>query len=309
MHSTQVSTDGTTILDAFSGIDNPRTVQLIELKKNIPSKPKLLLQSLNPLKDYATGQLSIFTIKNEAGDSIYCRLFKPTNFSASKKYPVIVYWYGGPHAQMILNSWNGGAGDYWFQYMAERGYVVFTIDTRGSDNRGKAFEQSIFRRLGEAQMKDMVAATNYLTSQPYVDKDRMGLFGWSFGGFMTTDFMLNHPGIFKAAVAGGPVINWRMYEIMYGERYMDTPQENPEGYAATDLTKQVTKLKGKLLLIHGLQDPVVVQQHSVNFVKACVDNGVQIDYMLYPGHEHNVIGKDRAHLYQKVTDYFTENLR
>jgi dipeptidyl-peptidase-4 len=142
-----------------------------------------------------------------------------------------------------------------------------------------------------------------------VDKDRMGLFGWSFGGFLTTDYVLHRPGVFKAAVAGGPVMDWSLYEIMYGERYMDTPQENPEGYAATNLVKQAGQLKDKLLLIHGLQDPVVVQQHSVNFVKACVDKGVQVDYMIYPGHEHNVIGKDRVHLYQKVTDYLTGHLR
>ncbi|HEY6064454.1 MAG TPA: prolyl oligopeptidase family serine peptidase, partial [Chitinophagaceae bacterium] len=241
--------------------------------------------------------------------SLYCRLYKPVNFSSAKKYPVIVYWYGGPHAQMILNSWNGGPGDYWFQYMAERGYLVFTLDPRGSDNRGKAFEQTIFRYAGKPQMEDMMAGINYLTSLPYADKDRMGLFGWSYGGFMTTDFMLNHPGVFKAAVAGGPVMNWQYYEIMYGERYMDTPQENPDGYAATNLINQAGKLKGKLLLIHGLQDPVVVQENSVNFVKACVDKGVQVDYMIYPGHEHNVLGKDRIHLYQKVTDYLAEYLK
>jgi len=272
-----------------------------------------LLQAANPIADYAMGKLNIFTIKNTTGTDLYCRMFKPVNFDTSaslstKKYPVIVYWYGGPHAQMILNGWNGGAGDYWFQYMAEHGYVVFTVDTRGSDNRGKAFEQTIFRRAGEAQMEDMMSAVNYLSSLSYVDKNNMGLFGWSYGGFMTTDFVLHHPGVFKAAVAGGPVMDWKYYEIMYGERYMDTPQENPEGYEATNLIKQVGKLKDKLLLIHGLQDPVVVQQHSVNFVKACVDAGVQVDYMIYPGHEHNVLGKDRAHLYQKVTDYFMTNL-
>lgn len=309
VHNTQVSTDGSFVLDVFSSATNARTVQLIDAKKLQKLKPKVLLQADNPLKDYATGELSVFTIKNNAGDSIYCRLFKPVNFSAEKKYPVIVYWYGGPHAQMILNSWNGGAGDYWFRYMAARGYVIFTIDTRGSDNRGKVFEQRIFRKLGDAQMDDMLAAVNYLAAQTYVDKNRMGLFGWSFGGFMTTDFMLNHPGIFKAAVAGGPVMDWKYYEVMYGERYMDTPQENPEGYEATNLIKQAGKLKGKLLLIHGLQDPVVVQQHSVNFVKACVEKAVQVDYMIYPGHEHNVLGKDRVHLYQKVTDYLIENLK
>ena len=309
VHNTQVSSDGSFVLDAYSTPANPRTVQLIDTKNMLKTKPKILLQAANPLKEYATGELSIFTIKNKAGDSLYCRLYKPVNFSAAKKYPLIVYWYGGPHAQMILNSWNGGPGDYWFQYLAERGYVVFTIDTRGSDNRGKAFEQSIFRRLGDVQMEDMMSAVNYLSSQTFIDKDHMGLFGWSFGGFMTTDFMLNHPGVFKAAVAGGPVMNWQYYEVMYGERYMDTPQENPEGYEATNLIKQAGKLKGKLLLIHGLQDPVVVQENSVNFVKACVDAGVQVDYMIYPGYEHNVLGKDRAHLYQKVTDYLMEKIK
>ncbi len=323
VHNTQVSSDGSSVLDVYSTPSNPRTIQLINVntkpvakskkpsKKIIPNSanPKILLQASNPLKDYATGELSIFTIKNNTGDSLYCRMYKPINFSLANKYPVIVYWYGGPHAQMIVNSWNGGPGDYWFQYMAERGYVVFTVDTRGSDNRGKAFEQAIFRKHGDAQMEDLVAAVNYLSALSFADKNKMGLFGWSYGGFMTTDFMLNHPGIFKAAVAGGPVMNWQYYEIMYGERYMDTPQENPEGYAATNLTKQVSKLKGKLLLIHGQQDPVVVQQNSVSFVKACVDKGVQVDYMIYPGHEHNVLGKDRVHLYQKVTDYLMENLK
>lgn len=306
VHATQISADGSFVIDSYSSNGNPRTVQLIETKT---AKAKLLLQSANPLTEYATGALNIFTIKNNAGTDLFCRMFKPVDFDSTKKYPVIVYWYGGPHAQMILNAWNGGAGDYWFQYMSGRGYIVFTLDTRGSDNRGKAFEQAIFRRAGDAQMEDMMSGVNYLTALRYVDKDKMGLFGWSYGGFMTTDFVLNHPGVFKAAVAGGPVMNWKYYEIMYGERYMDTPQENPDGYEATNLIKQAGKLKDKLLLIHGLQDPVVVQQHSVDFVKACVDAGVQVDYMIYPGHEHNVTGKDRAHLYQKVTDYFMQNLK
>ncbi len=309
VHNAQASADGSMVLDVYSTTTNPRTVQLID-EQNMPrSKPKILLQAADPLKDYNTGELSLFTIKNNEGDSLFCRLFKPAGFSPDKKYPVIVYWYGGPHAQLVLNNWNGGAADYWFQYMAERGYIVFTVDTRGSDNRGKAFEQSIFREHGKVQMEDLVTAMNDLTGRSYVDKSRMGLFGWSYGGFMTTDFMLNHPEVFKAAVAGGPVMNWQFYEIMYGERYMDTPQENPAGYEATNLIKQAGKLKGKLLLIHGLQDPVVVQENSVAFVKACVDAGVQVDYMIYPGHEHNVLGKDRAHLYQKVTDYLSEYLK
>lgn len=306
VHAAQVSMDGSAVIDSYSNTTTPRTIQLIDIKT---SKSTTLLQAANPVADYALGELGLFTIKNTAGDDLYCRMFKPINFDSTKKYPVIVYWYGGPHAQMILNSWNGGAGDYWFQYMAERGFVVFTLDTRGSDNRGRVFEQCIHRRLGEAQMEDLMSGLNFLGNQSYVDKSKMGLFGWSFGGFMTTDFLLNHPGIFKAGVAGGPVMDWKYYEIMYGERYMDTPLENTEGYAATNLISQAGKLKDKLLLIHGMQDPVVVQQHSVNFVKACVDKGVQVDYMIYPGHEHNVLGKDRAHLYQKVTDYFMQYLK
>ncbi|MBK7433474.1 MAG: DPP IV N-terminal domain-containing protein [Chitinophagaceae bacterium] len=306
VHNTQVNSTGTFVLDNYSSPEIPRNIQLIDVKTG---KAKSIWSAANPLTDYALGKMSIFSIKNNSGDDLFCRLYKPVNFDSTKKYPVIVYWYGGPHAQMILNGWNGGAGDYWFQYMAERGFVVFTLDPRGSDNRGRAFEQAIFRRAGEPQMEDMMSGVNYLGSLPYVDKDHMGLFGWSYGGFMTTDFVLNHPGIFKAAVAGGPVMNWQYYEIMYGERYMDTPAENPEGYEKTNLIKKAGNLKDKLLLIHGIQDPVVLQQNSVDFVKACVDKGVQVDYMIYPGHEHNVIGKDRAHLYQKVTDYFMQYLK
>jgi dipeptidyl-peptidase-4 len=320
VHNTQVSMDGSSVLDVYSTISNPRTIQLVNVEmpvvskskkpaKKISASPKVLLQAADPLKDYSPVQLSIFTIKNKNGDSLYCRMYTTLLSYLTKKRHAIVYWYGGPHAQMITNSWNGGPGDYWFRYMAQEGYVVFTVDTRGSDNRGKAFEQALFRKHGDAQMEDLMAAVNYLSTQAPVDTSKMGLFGWSYGGFMTTDFMLNHPGVFKAAVAGGPVMNWQFYEIMYGERYMDTPQENPEGYAATNLIKQAGKLKDHLLLIHGLQDPVVVQQNSVAFVRACIDAGVQVDYMIYPGHEHNVLGKDRVHLYQKVTDYFTEHLK
>lgn len=305
-HTVEVSTDGAYITDNYSNTTTPRMVVVTETKTG---KSKTLLQAENPLQQFATGEINIFTIKNKNGDDLYCRTYKPVAFNAGSKYPVIVYWYGGSHAQMILDNWNGGAGDYWFQHMAAKGYLVFTVDTRGSDNRGKAFEQAMFRSIGDAQLEDLDAGVQYLASLPYADTGRMGLFGWSFGGFLTTDYMLNRPGVFKAAVAGGPVMNWGMYEVMYTERYMDTPQENPAGYEHTNLLLQAGKLKGKLLLIHGLQDPVVVQQHSVNFVRAAIDKGVQVDYMIYPGHEHNVTGKDRAHLYKKVTDYLDQYLK
>jgi dipeptidyl-peptidase-4 len=306
VHNTQVSTSGDCVIDISSSISNPRTIELIRLKDG---KHNILLQAADPLDGYNKGKLSLFTIKNEEGTDLYCRMYQPVNFDSSKKYPVIVYWYGGPHNQLITNSWNGGSGDYWFQYLAENGYLVFSLDVRGSSYRGRDFEQSIFRSVGKKQMADLMAGVNYLKSLRYVNAARMGLFGWSFGGFLTTNMMLTNPRIFKAAVAGGPVMNWQYYEIMYTERYMDRPQENSDGYKETDLISRAGELKGKLLLIHGLQDPVVVQQHSVNFVRSAISKNVQVDYMIYPGHEHNVLGKDRAHLYQKVTDYFFQNLK
>jgi len=305
-HGTQVSSSGNTVIDNFSTTDIPRTIRVVDVKS---LKNRTVFNATNPLADYALAHLKVFTIQNKNRVPLYCRLYQPVNFDSSKKYPVIVYWYGGPHVQTIGNLWNGNASDYWFQFMAERGYIVFSLDPRGSDNRGKEFEQAIFRHAGDAQMEDLMTGIDYLQNLKYVDTSRMGLFGWSYGGFLTVDFMLSHPGVFKTAVAGGPVTDWRYYEVMYGERYMDTPQENPEGYSATDLTKKIQNLKGKLLLIHGLQDPVVVQQHSVRLVRAAIDKNVQLDYMIYPGHEHNVVGKDRAHLYQKVTDYFMQNLK
>jgi dipeptidyl-peptidase-4 len=305
-HGTAINTNGNYVIDNFSSTDIARTIQLIEVSSG---KTKLLFNAPNPLANYNVSKPNVFTINNKNGTPLYCRMYKPLYFDSTKKYPVIVYWYGGSHSQLIGNVWNGNAADYWFYYMAQNGYVVFSLDTRGSDNRGKAFEQAMFRKIGEVQSEDMMSGVDYLKSQPYVDQKNMGLFGWSFGGFNTINFMLRHPDVFKAAVAGGPVTDWSYYEIMYTERYMDTPQENPQGYAATDLTKQVDKLKGKLLLIHGLQDPVVVQQNSVRFVRAAIDKNIQVDYMIYPGHEHNVRGKDRVHLYQKVTDYFMQNLK
>ncbi len=305
-HGTQVSNSGNTVIDNFSTTEIPRSIRIVDVKS---LNNKTIFNAVNPLSGYTLGRLNVLTIQNKNGLPLYCRMYQPVNFDSTKKYPVIVYWYGGPHVQTIGNVWNGNASDYWFQFMAERGYVVFSLDPRGSDNRGKEFEQSIFRRAGDPQMEDLMSGVDYLQNLKYVDKSRMGLFGWSYGGFLTVDFMLSHPGVFKAAVAGGPVMDWRYYEVMYGERYMDTPQENPDGYAATDLTKKIQNLQGKLLLIHGLQDPVVVQQHSVRLVRAAIDKNIQVDYMIYPGHEHNVVGKDRAHLYQKVTDYFMENLK
>ncbi|MBK9318060.1 MAG: S9 family peptidase [Bacteroidetes bacterium] len=232
----------------------------------------------------------------------------PHDFDSTKRYPTIVYLYGGPHAQMITNSWLGGA-DLWFHYLTQQGYIVFTLDNRGSGWRGKDFEQATFRKLGDVEMADQIAGVNYLRRLPYIDANKLGLNGWSYGGFMTTSLMTRYPGIYKVAVAGGPVIDWSTYEVMYTERYMDTPEENPGGYNISNLLNHVEQLNGKLMLIHGTADNVVVWQHSLMYLQKAISKGVQLDYFVYPGHEHNVRGKDRVHLNEKITRYFNDYLK
>lgn len=250
----------------------------------------------------------MFSIKNNAGDDLYCRMFYPVGFDSTKKYPVVVYLYNGPHSQLVTNSWLGGA-DNWYHYMAGKGYIVFTLDGRGTDNRGKKFSQAIHRQLGAVEMEDQLTGVNFLKGKRFVDADRMGVFGWSFGGFMTSSLMTRYAGTFKVGVAGGPVIDWRYYEIMYGERYMDTPQENPEGYKENNVLNHIGKLKDHLLVIHGTDDNVVVWQHSLMLLQKSVAENVQLDYYVYPGHEHNVRGKDRMHLIDKVSSYLMEHLK
>jgi dipeptidyl-peptidase-4 len=233
---------------------------------------------------------------------------KPPQFDPNKKYPVVVYVYGGPHAQMVNNTWLAG-GNLWMQLMAQKGYIVFTLDNRGSANRGHEFESANFRNMGTVELDDQMAGVNYLKNLSYVDKERMAVHGWSYGGFMTTSLMTKRPGVFKVGVAGGPVIDWALYEIMYTERYMDSPSENPDGYKNANLLNHINNLQDNLLMIHGCDDDVVLWQHSLLYSKAAVDAGnTYLDYFVYPGHKHNVMGKDRIHLMQKITEYIMEKL-
>jgi dipeptidyl-peptidase-4 len=303
-HTVSLNKDGTYALDNFSSCHTPREYSMINTHS---LKSVLLFKAENPIKEYQLGTWKLFNIKNSEGTDLFCRMFKPVNFDSTKKYPVLVYLYNGPHSQMVTNTWMAG-GELWYQYMAEKGFIVFTLDGRGTSFRGKVFEQAIHRQLGTVEMEDQLKGIEYLKSLPYADATRLGVHGWSYGGFMTASLMSRNPGVFKVGVCGGPVIDWSYYEIMYGERYMDAPQENKEGYEKNNLLNHVDKLKGKLLMIHGAQDNVVVWQHSIMYQKRAVDKGVQLDYYVYPGHEHNVLGKDRAHLMEKVTNYFLDNL-
>ncbi|MCD6018209.1 MAG: family peptidase [Bacteroidetes bacterium] len=303
-HTCILDEKGEYVIDNFSASTIPRNYYVIN---TVTKKSNMFYNADSPIKDYKTGSWNLFTIKNSEGTDLYCRIFKPVNFDSTRKYPVVVYLYNGPHSQMVTNTWMAG-GELWYQYMAEKGFIIFTLDGRGTSYRGKAFEQATHRHLGDKEMEDQLKGVEYLKSLPYVDASRIGVHGWSFGGFMTTTLMTRSPGTFKVGAAGGPVIDWSYYEIMYTERYMDSPQDNKDGYDKNNLLNYVDKLKGKLLMIHGAQDPVVVLQHSVLYQKKAIDKGILLDYYLYPGHEHNVLGKDRAHLMEKITNYFIENL-
>lgn len=303
VHNVVISADGNWFFDEYSNHSTPSKSLLYD--KNL--KAKTLLESKNKYEGYEIGTAEIKTIKAADGTTdLYTRLIKPSNFDATKKYPVLVYVYGGPHAQMITNSYLDGA-NLWMYWMAEQGYLVFTVDNRGSDNRGFAFESVIHAKLGNNEIDDQMKGVEYLKSLPYVDGNRLAVHGWSYGGFMTTSLMTRKPDAFKVGVAGGPVIDWKWYEVMYGERYMDTPAENQKGFNEANVTNYAKDLKGKLLLIHGTNDDVVVEQHNLALVKKFVEVGKQVDYFPYPMHKHNVTGRDRVHLIQKVLNYVIEN--
>lgn len=303
VHNVSISTDGNWFFDEYSNHSTPSK----SLLYNKSLKATTLLESKNKYDGYEMGTAEIKTIKAADGTTdLYTRLIKPSNFDATKKYPVMVYVYGGPHAQMITNSYLDGA-NLWMYWMAEQGYLVFTVDNRGSDNRGFAFESVIHGKCGTNEIEDQIKGVDYLKSLPFVDGDRLAVHGWSYGGFMTNSLMLRKADAFKVGVAGGPVVDWKWYEVMYGERYMDTPAENPKGFEESSLLTYVKNLKGKLLLIHGTNDDTVVEQHNLSLVKKFIEVGKQVDYFPYPMAKHNVQGKDRVHLMTKVLNYIIDN--
>ena len=309
-HTVVINDEGTRMVDYFSAVDNPGEVNyVININKPANHRDYNIYRAENPLKDYAMPGVELGTIKAADGKTdLYYRLITPPNMKPGTKYPTLVYVYGGPHSQLVTDSWLGG-GNLYFMFLAQQGYVVFTLDNRGTDNRGFEFESCTHRRLGEIELADQMEGVKFLQSLPYVDKDRMGVEGWSFGGFMTITMKLAHPEVFKVGCAGGPVIDWKWYEIMYGERYMDTPQENPKGYEATSLLNKAKNLEGRLLVIQGAEDNTVVPQHSTEFIERCINNYKQVDYFVYPHHEHNVLGRERLHLYQKMFQYYEDFLK
>ncbi len=303
-HNTQLSTNGDYLIDSYSSLTIPANIEVISTQKGNSTS---IFTAENPLKDYKLGTTELLKLKGNDGTDLYAKITKPANFDVTKKYPVLVYVYGGPHAQLVTNSWLAGSNLWMVAFASLENYIVFTIDNRGSANRGFAFESVIHRHLGDAEIEDQLTGIDYLKSLSFVDSKRIAVNGWSYGGFMTTSLMLRHPGVFTTAVAGGPVTDWKYYEVMYGERYMDMPQENPEGYGKAKVHNYIKNLDGKLLLIHGSVDPTVVPQHSMTLLQEAVKNKVQIDFFTYPMHEHNVGGVDRIHLIVKMMNYIVEN--
>ncbi|MCR5314118.1 MAG: S9 family peptidase [Bacteroidaceae bacterium] len=305
-HSASLSPSGNDIIDNYSSPLFSRHVDVVSTldgwTSNIFSAPDKWAQFNAP-------QFKVGTIKAADGvTDLYYRLTLPPDFDAKKKYPAVIYVYGGPHAHVVDASFHYGARG-WDVYMAQKGYVMLSLDNRGSEHRGLEFEQATFRNLGVEEMKDQMKGVEFLKSLPYVDASRLGVHGWSFGGFMTTSLMTTYPDVFKCGVAGGPVIDWKYYEVMYGERYMDTPESNPEGYKNTSLLNKAGNLKGRLMIIYGGNDPTCVPQHTLSFIRACIDAGTYPDLFTYPGDGHNMFGTDRVHLHEVITRYFEDHLK
>ena len=305
-HRGELSESGMYLVDRYTEPDVPRNIDVVSTQT---AKTVRLLTAADPWQGYQQPIFESGTIKAADGRTdLYYRMVKPHDFDATKKYPTVVYVYGGPHAHNVEASWHWQSRT-WETYMAQKGYIVFILDNRGSENRGRDFEQVTFRQLGQVEMQDQMKGVEYLKSLPYVDAQHMGVHGWSFGGFMTISLMLNYPDVFKVGVAGGPVIDWKWYEVMYGERYMDTPQTNPEGYEKSSLINKAGNLKGKLQIITGYNDPTVVPQQCLSFLDACIKAGTQPDFFAYPGEEHNMRGHASVHLHERITQYFEDYLK
>lgn len=305
-HNGMLSADGLWLVDNWQEPDVPRKICITNVAT---ARHTPYFTADDPWKGYSVPEYRCGTIKAADGvTDLYYRMVMPVGFDPSKKYPTIVYVYGGPHAHNVDARWHYCSRS-WETYMAQKGYLLFIVDNRGSENRGKAFEQVTFRHLGIEEMKDQMEGVKFLKTLPYVDASRLGVHGWSFGGFMTTNLMLTYPDVFKVGVAGGPVVDWKWYEVMYGERYMDTPQSNPEGYAGSSLLPKAKNLKGRLEIIIGDNDATVVPQHALTFLKACIGAGTQPDFFVYPGEPHNMRGHQSVHLHERISRYFDDYLK
>ncbi len=296
-------------INTYSSASHPTVYTLNDSKsgksiKSIEDNAALVTK----LKAYSLPTKEFFVLKTSKGNELNAWILKPSNFDASKKYPVLMYQYSGPGSQQVNNEWNS-ADDYWFSMLTQQGYIVACVDGRGTGFKGAAFKKCTQKELGKLEVEDQIDAAKVLGSYSYVDASRIGIWGWSYGGFMASNCIMKGADVFKTAVAVAPVTNWRFYDSIYTERYMQTPQENASGYDENSPINHVDKLKGKFLLIHGSGDDNVHVQNSMQMMEALIQANKQFDSQIYPDNNHGIYGgKTRIQLFNKITNFIKENL-
>ncbi len=305
-HEVNVAPDGKAYLDTYSTVNMPPDEMLRWVDGRKPVE--FIHNTLGSLREYSLSKVEFFTFKTSDGVSLNGWMLRPPGFDPSRRYPVLMVVYGGPGAQTVLDRW-GGSGYLWHQLLAEKGYIVASVDNRGTGARGKTFMQQTHRRLGLQETHDQIEAAKYLGSLPYVDPSRIGIWGWSFGGYMTCMAMTLGADVFKTGVAVAPVTSWRYYDTIYTERYMDTPEHNPDGYRETSPITYADRLKGHFLIIHGTTDDNVHWENTITFVNELIRNNRQFRTMFYPGRNHGIYTDNATrHLYTMMTDFILENL-
>jgi dipeptidyl-peptidase-4 len=303
-HSISMSPDASYYMDTFSSLTEPtsRVLHSVSGEEWAVYRPA----SRKLIDEYDVLPTSIVSFTSSSGTQLYARLIKPSNFHPGEKYPAIVMVYGGPGAQSVRNSW---AGATWDQVLAARGFVVWQLDNRGSKGRGHAFESPIYHRMGKTELADQLEGIQYLVSQGFVDPARIGIYGWSYGGYMTLYSLLNAPGTFRAGIAGAPVTNWQNYDTIYTERYMGLPSENADGYVASSAVTYADKLQSKLLMLHNFEDDNVLFQNTMQMAAAFERAGKLFDMVIYPQKSHGVSGDYQRQLLEKTTDFFERNVK
>lgn len=309
MHTVNISRDFSYYLLYHSNTTTPLNVGLYNLKNNKRVNQLIDNQELlSTWKEYNLGNKELFTIQNEQGDLLNAYYIKPADFDENKKYPLLIFQYSGPGSQQVTNSFEGGHF-YWHQMLAQQGYIVAVVDPRGTGARGAAFRKQTYKQLGKLESEDHIAVAKKFAAMPFIDEERIGIWGWSYGGYTSSLSLLKGNDVFKMAIAVAPVTNWRFYDTIYTERYMSTPQENPNGYDDNSPTSYAERLKGNFLLIHGTGDDNVHFQNAVELQDALIAAGKQFDSFYYPDRAHGIYKNNaRMHLFNLMTKYVQEKL-
>lgn len=303
-HALTLSPDGRYLIDQFSSIPTPPETRLLKSDGTFIAD---IDQPVNQLSDYALGKTEFYTLRSGDGSTLYARMLKPPDFDPSKKYPVIVDVYGGPGFQIVRNQW--GTTSWMDQLLAEHGFIIWSLDNHGSEGRGHAWETVIFKDMGKRELADQLKGVDFLKSLPYVDPSRLGIFGWSYGGYMTLYALTHAPGVFKCGVAGAPVTDWHYYDSIYTERYMRTPEENPQGYQDSSDVLAAAQLRAKLLLVHGIADDNVHMMNTINFINALIENRIPYQLYLQPSQKHGFTNAAAIwYRNERIFEYFMHNL-